>query len=591
MSAYSLSLTNLNVEKMSTNNRLAELKAAKSLQDIADILSVPLQSLTYVLHGINRLGLDKYRTFKIPKKNGEERTINAPVKELKDIQKKISKLLQDCLNTIYIVEDKRDHNKEIVSISHGFLRGKSIITNAQAHRNKRYVLNVDLTDFFGKIHYGRVYGFFINNKHFQLSEIVAHAISNIVCYKDGLPQGSPASPVISNLIGGIMDIRLACMAKKHGLFYSRYADDLTFSTNQKIFPEKVAFASDGVIKPGSSLQKEIYKCGFELNDSKTRLQFSNSRQDVTGLVVNKKVNVASNYRNRTRVLWNKITSGKSIYAIGSKPEDEKNLNYLLGVMSHIHNVRKAHRIRVEEEYIFPKKPTKKQIDLILDADSRMYRDAIFFKNFIVNEKPLIICEGKTDIVYLKSALSSLSGKHRSLITRGVSKISFLRPTKTISELFRISGGSGDIGNLVSNYSSYYEVFKRFSYRNPVIILIDNDDGASDLRSIILKAKGARFEKTDKFTHIVHNLYIIQTPLIGGKDSAIEDLFDDKTLSEKLNGKSFNYKGGFDNTKHYSKNNFAEKVVIPKRKEIDFNGFNVIFEDLKKIIKNFKSKPH
>jgi len=574
---------------MSSNNQLAELKSAQNLQDLASIISVPHQSLTYALYGIHRLGLPNYSTFKIAKKNGGERLINSPVKELKDIQKKVSKLLQECLNTIFILEGHRNHNKEIESISHGFLKGKSIITNAEPHKNKHFVLNIDLNDFFGTIHYGRVYGFLKQNKHFGLHEDVARAISNIVCYQNKLPQGAPTSPVISNLIGSIMDIRLISLAKKHGVFYTRYADDLTFSSNKKNFPKEIAYLDGGKVHIGNSLSKIIVKCGFEINQSKSRLQFKDSRQDVTGLTVNKKVNVSANYRGHARILWHKIKNGKNIYAIGANPKDERNLNYLVGVLSYIHNVRLAHRIKVGEGYVFPSKPTKKIIDSILDADAKMYRDVLFFKNFISNDKPVILCEGKTDIIYLKCALSSLASKHRSLISKGERKISFLRPTKTISQLFQISGGTGDIGNLISNYSSYYDVFRRFSASNPVIILIDNDSGASALRSLILKIKKARFEKADSFTHIVDNLYILQTPLMNGNDSAIEDLFDKKTLSENLNGKLFNYKTGFDSSKNYGKNHFAERVVIPKKKEIDFSEFNFLFDNIKKIIKEFKVK--
>ena len=577
---------------MSTNNKLKELQDAKTLEDLATLLAIPLQMLTYVLHGRYKLKLENYRSFTLTKKNGGERLINAPINELKTIQRKLSILLQDCQRIISILEGHRTHQKEIKSIAHGFIKGKSIISNATPHRNKKFVLNTDLQDFFGSIHYGRVYGFFLTNKHFQLNEDVARAIANLACHEGKLPQGAPTSPVISNLIAGILDIKLSTLAYKHKLYYTRYADDLTFSTNQKEFPSSIAYEEEGIVVIGHALNSIIQKHGFEINASKNRLQYKNSRQDVTGLIVNTKINVKNEYRNRVRVLWHKIQNGKEIHAIQGDKDDKKNINYLVGVLSYIYQVRISNKTRTNTITNLGKKPQKKEIDSILDADERMYRDVLVFKNFITNAKPLIICEGKTDITYLRSALLSLSNKHRSLIEKKEIKVDFLRITATIQELFKISGGTGDIGNLISNYSSYCDHFKRFTPASPVIILIDNDSGAAPLRSLIKEITKTPFTRETEYAHIINNLYIIQTPLIDGKDSAIEDLFESKTLNTKLEGKTFVYnKANFDTKKHYGKNHFAEYVIRQSRKDINFNGFNPLFESVKKIIKDHKKKPH
>ncbi|EPI4743461.1 retron Ec67 family RNA-directed DNA polymerase/endonuclease [Klebsiella oxytoca] len=577
---------------MSTNSKLKELQEARSLEDLASILSTPLQLLTYVLHGRHHHGLVNYKSFNIIKKSGGIRTINAPIDELKSIQKKLSTVLQDCQKTINILEGHRTHDKKLVTIAHGFIKGKSIITNAEPHRNRKFVLNIDLQDFFDSIHYGRIYGFLVNNKHFKLNENIARAITNLACHDGKLPQGAPTSPIISNLIAGILDIRLAALAYKHKLHYTRYADDITLSTNLNEFPSSIAYIDNAHVVIGNKLRTSIEKQGFSINHQKSRLQFKNSRQDVTGLIVNKKINVKNEYRNRARVLWNKIQNGKEIYAIGSEPEKTKNINYLVGVLSYIYHVRNSNLVRNGIPSITHKKPTKKEIDSTLDANARMYRDVLFFKYFIANKKPIIICEGKTDIIYIRSALLSLARKHRSLIDKKEAKIDFLRVSKTIKELFKISGGTGDIGNLISNYSSYCEHFKRFSPMAPVIILIDNDSGAAPLRSLIKEITKTPFKKEDDYKYIINNLYIIQTPSIDGKDSAIEDLFDKKILQTKLDGKSFIHKQStFDIKKHYGKNHFAEYVVRQHQKEIDFSRFNLLFDSIKKIIKDYKSKPH
>ena len=123
------------------------------------------------------------------------------------------------------IEESNRENRIITNISHGFERGKSIISNARVHKNKKYVVNMDIKDFFPSIHFGRIVGFFQNNRYFKLPYEVAVIIAQIACYKGHLPQGSPCSPVIANLICNVMDIRILKLAKKYKLDYTRYADD------------------------------------------------------------------------------------------------------------------------------------------------------------------------------------------------------------------------------------------------------------------------------------------------------------------------------------------------------------------------------
>src|SRR5690606_37339505 len=108
--------------------------------------------------------------------------------------------------------------------------------------------------------------------------------AQLSCYSGKLPQGAPSSPIISNLICEILDYRLLKISKKYKLDYTRYADDLTFSTNDKKFLDlKTEFYK--------KLENELIRAGFRINEKKKRLQMSNSRQVVTGLVVNEKINV------------------------------------------------------------------------------------------------------------------------------------------------------------------------------------------------------------------------------------------------------------------------------------------------------------
>jgi RNA-directed DNA polymerase len=104
------------------------------------------------------------------------------------VQEKLSVLLQDCLDEVNDAKQRED------LIAHGFRRKRSIITNARQHRNRRYVFNIDLENFFPSINFGRVRGYFIRDKSFELDKDVATVIAQIACHENALPQGSPCSP-------------------------------------------------------------------------------------------------------------------------------------------------------------------------------------------------------------------------------------------------------------------------------------------------------------------------------------------------------------------------------------------------------------
>jgi len=206
------------------------IKNIATRNEFADYLNIKRKTLTYVLYeaGVNSF----YQSFDIPKKDGSARHIYAPTGALKTIQKKLADALYDYQKNI-----KSETNIK-TNISHAFEKEKGIITNAQIHRNKRYIICLDLKDYFESFHFGRVMGFFENNRNYKLSHEVAVIIAQIACYNGFLPQGAPSSPVITNLISQIMDSHLLKICKKYHLDYTRYADDLTFSTNDKNFLDK-----------------------------------------------------------------------------------------------------------------------------------------------------------------------------------------------------------------------------------------------------------------------------------------------------------------------------------------------------------------
>lgn len=242
----------------------------------------------------------RYRSFSIKKKNGSKRRIKAPVAGLKAIQKSLNLLLQ----TIYEPSD----------VVMGFITGKGILDNASAHLGKNYVLNLDLKDFFTAIEQGRIWGrlklppFNLNEKRKSLE--VANIISVITtqealvsrvdengfssfCKRNVLPQGAPTSPLISNAVCQQLDFYLTAVAKRFGLKYTRYADDLTFSSMHHVYHKDGEFMKE--------LDRIINKYGFSINPDKTRLQKRGFRQEVTGLIVNDKVNVTSTFIKQLRV--------------------------------------------------------------------------------------------------------------------------------------------------------------------------------------------------------------------------------------------------------------------------------------------------
>ena len=288
-------------------SQLNDLKSAIDLSDVARLLGFKPASVSYILYITPPAS--KYKKFDIPKRSGGTRQICAPLGALKLLQRRVADLLQNCVEEINKANNRSDDDEHPDRIAHGFKRRRSIITNARWHRNRRYVFNVDIKDFFGSINFGRVRGYFITNKNFQLQSEVAIVLAQIACFGNALPQGSPCSPIISNLIGHVVDIHIAKLADRVGCTYTRYADDLTFSTNKQTFPNQIATQmaeNEHSWLPGKQLSHIIAKCGFALNSKKTRMQYRDSRQEVTGLIVNCKINVRSEYRHTVRAMVHRL---------------------------------------------------------------------------------------------------------------------------------------------------------------------------------------------------------------------------------------------------------------------------------------------
>jgi len=387
------------------------------------------------------------------------------------------------------------------------------------------VLNLDLQDFFPSFNFGRVRGFFIQNNDFGLKPKIATIIAQIACYENALPQGSPCSPVIADLIAHLLDVRLAQLARKHLLTYSRYADDLTFSTSQREFPAAIARPAPGNCgewQLGDDLVKAIARSGFAVNPTKTRMQFRMSRQLVTGLTVNSKVNIRREYYRFARAMCDSLFETGSYYRPDAPDVPITSLGPVEGILAHIHHVKD--RIDRREE-----KDKKKAAT----AARELYARFLIYRYFVGLERPLIICEGKTDNIYLKYAISKLSAFQPKLGAwegkRFKSAVSFFNYHNKAKDILDIGGGVSDLKFffIPSRLKKIIYGFKYKPLKFPIIVLVDNDKGGTEIFNTIKVNYKITIStaSTDDFFHIVDNLYLVKTPsLQGDATSCIEDFF-------------------------------------------------------------------
>ena len=554
------------------------MKNIKTRNDFAKFIGVKLQTLTYLLY-IKKID-NCYNTLEIPKKNGDTRTICVPNKNLKKVQKK----LYNKLSTYY--DEIKTQNNFTSKISHGFEKNRSIVTNAEVHKNKRYVVNLDLLVFFPSINFVRVRSYFIKNNYFEINDDIATILAQLTCYKGTLPQGASTSPLIANMICNIMDIRILKIAKKYRLDYTRYADDLTFSTNNKYFLNDYdKFLED--------IKNIIHRSGFELNSKKTRLLFSNSRQEVTGLVVNKKISVPKEYYKNTRAM------AHSLYKNGYFLIDDEvgTIEQLEGRFSFINQIN-LYNI-----------DNKKKNMWHLNSKEKQYQKFMIYKTFYANEKPLIITEGKTDVLYIKAALKKYYKYFPNLITKKdngnfVFHVNFFkRKQKHSYYLNLVKDGADTIKNIYSNcyiktknnknITTVHDFKKLCGERetNPVILIFDNEMVSNKdrplkkfLNEIKVNASQKDKLKENLYINICDNLYLC-TYQLNNKEACeieIEDLFPADVLEHEINGRKFSKKDSTHDNGFYGKNEFSQ-YVYSNYESIDFSNFISLLSAINEII--------
>lgn len=274
------------MENSTSTDKFKQITTAKELAAELDIIKrKEFGSISYSISenmlryfSSDTIAPKRFRTFHIRKKNGGLREIKAPCRQLDVILTCVNLLLK----SIYEPSD----------VAMGFTTGRSVLTNAQIHVGHNYVFNIDLKDFFLSIHQARVWKR-LQLAPFNFSKEIANILAGLCCSYDAnvnanvLPQGSPVSPLLTNAICDKLDRRMKGVAKRFGLHYSRYADDMTFSSMHNVYQTGSEFRVE--------IQRVISEQGFRMNGSKTRLQKTGSRQEVTGLTVNTIANVSRKY--------------------------------------------------------------------------------------------------------------------------------------------------------------------------------------------------------------------------------------------------------------------------------------------------------
>lgn len=300
------------------------------------------------------------------------------------------------------------------------------------------------------------------------------------------------------------------------------------------------------------------------------MQYRDSRQDATGLIVNKKLNIPVEYYKDTRAMCHRLfVEGKSfqIFNGNQKPLSTESLR---GRLNFIYYIR-----GLTDKKAPPDKNRRHP------AYHRLYTRFLNYMSFWSIQQPLIVCEGKTDGIYIRSAIRSLRGKFPAFykFVDGKEKLrpTFFKYTNVAKSVQDLSGGNGQLKNLVHQFGQRTKGFKGTPMA-PVIVITDVDKGAADL----FKAMGRILNKVvtgDEPWYYLHtNLYVVPVPKLATPERAIEDLFTKELLETKIEGKSFDRTNHEeDGAKFYSKFTFATKIVAAAKVPINFSGFEPLLQ--------------
>lgn len=510
-----------------------DFQSLHTLSDLANLLGFAPRTLSYVLYKLNGGPNGQYSEFVITKRSAGTRTISAPHTGLKSIQKKLAAKLQD----IYMVKN----------CVHGFVPKRTILTNAQNHSRKKFVFHIDLKDFFSSIHFGRVMGLFAA-KPYEFQRDITILIAKIACLNDVLPQGSPCSPVISNMVCAYLDKQLGDLAKNCGCFYTRYADDITFSTNKASFPQEIAIHSEDKWEPSPRLVRLIGDHSFKVNCEKTSMRTKSDRQLVTGIVTNDYPNIQRRQIKQIRSMlhdWksNGIEKAQERYLknfdlANRKASKDSKVNFpnvVRGKLEHIRWVR-THRTELlnnikEQESIRNRVRVPQSGELHTIYKDQYYKYFQRYEQLVIRDcgLPTILGEGETDWMHLKKAFRHFKDKGNY-------------PDLLLSIHKHKKYSVGGIKHLKQFCKDANNLYVKFEY--PVICVYDSDDNGTNAEHA---------SSPDGYIAYGNNVYSIVLPKPAHRETdtfAIEQLYPNTDLLKKdKHGRriflstEFNYKTG------------------------------------------------
>jgi retron-type reverse transcriptase len=311
------------------------LPVLASPADVARALELTVPELRWLCFHSEASAKPHYTYFEIPKRSGGVRLLAAPRRRIAAAQRWI---LEHILTRL-----------DVTPHAHGFIAGRSTVSNAQPHVGKAVVCNLDLKDFFPSITFPRVRGLFESLGYSPAAatllallvteaprvQVVLDGEPSWVAVADrALPQGACTSPMISNLVARKLDRRLAGAAAKLGWTYTRYADDLTLSTGEAGKP--------GMALMLSRVRAIVRDEGFAINEAKGRVQRAAGRQTVTGIVVNDKLGVPRDQLRRLRAILHRArTTGLAAQNRDGRTDFEAHLRGMIAYVAMIDRERGA----------------------------------------------------------------------------------------------------------------------------------------------------------------------------------------------------------------------------------------------------------
>lgn len=373
------------------------------LESLARLLKVQPKALAYIIYKVK--DEDRYSQFEIPKKRGGTRQITAPDDRLKTIQSRLAKELLEVYPDRHCV--------------HGFAKGKSIRSNARAHLHKKWIVNIDLKDFFPSIHFGRVCGV-LRADPFNMGERISREIANLCCCNNSLPQGAPTSPILSNFVCWRLDNQLYKLAKSCRCTYTRYADDITISTSLKELPPEIGYIEEDHLILASRLVEIISDNSFSINEFKVRYADGRNRQEVTGIIVNSgSTNVRRNYVRQVRAMLHScerygLEAAAKEHFTKFRPDKKPSdlvRSFMYELEGKIGYIRYIKQVPKEDGTFYDiaggvYEKLKKRFARIYPA-SHLSSTRLYLSEA---EKPVILGEGKTDWMYIKKALEVFQAK-------------------------------------------------------------------------------------------------------------------------------------------------------------------------------------